>query len=207
MTAIQQSNIFNTGSNWLADTVIAIKNSENPSGIMGALQNSSDGSVSSFLSSAKSFANNLVTISTSNVTNSSSFYAQIASQAIQARQQKQLEQAMADLQRTQSMVQPENVLEDYIYYSNGSVLDTNNNILTLSDGSQIDSITGAKVIDPASIIQMANGAYLDTKNNILTMSDGTQIDTVTGLKLSDLEAIKNGTTTTDSSDTAETTES
>ena len=56
--------------------------------------------------------------------------------------------------------------------TDGSSLDTNNNILTMSDGTQIDTTTGAKFIDTSSIVQMANGAYLDTKNNILTMPDG-----------------------------------
>ena len=54
----------------------------------------------------------------------------------------------------------------------------------MPDGTQYDTTTGAKYVDPASIIQMGNGAYLNTKTNILTMSDGTQIDTVTGLKVS-----------------------
>ena len=56
----------------------------------------------------------------------------------------------------------------------------------MSDGTQFDTTTGAKYVDPSTIIQMANGAYLDTTKNILTMSDGTQIDMVTGLKVSQL---------------------
>jgi hypothetical protein len=56
--------------------------------------------------------------------------------------------------------------------------------MTRPDGTQYDTTTGAKYVDPTFIIQMANGAYLDTKNNILTLGDGTQIDTVTGLKVS-----------------------
>jgi hypothetical protein len=82
------------------------------------------------------------------------------------------------------MVQPTNVLDPTIFFADGSTLDTNSNILTRSDGTQIDTTTGAKVIDTSSMIQMANGAYLDTANNILTMPDGTEIDTVTGLKIS-----------------------
>jgi hypothetical protein len=54
----------------------------------------------------------------------------------------------------------------------------------MPDGAQYDATTGAKYVDPASIIQLANGAYLNTKSNILTLPDGTQIDTVTGLKIS-----------------------
>jgi hypothetical protein len=84
------------------------------------------------------------------------------------------------------MVQPENVLDPYIYFGNGSSLDTNNNILTMSDGTQIDSVTGVEIIDPTTRIDMGNGSYLNTKTNVLTLSDGTKIDTVTGLKLSDI---------------------
>ena len=82
------------------------------------------------------------------------------------------------------MVQPKNVLDPFIYFPDGSTIDTNSNIMTMPDGTQYDTTTGAKYVDPASIIQMANGAYLNTKTNILTMPDGTQIDTVTGLKVS-----------------------
>ena len=76
------------------------------------------------------------------------------------------------------------MLDPIIFFPDGSTIDTNSNILTMANGTQIDTTTGAKVVDTSSLIQMANGAYLDTKNNILTMPDGTQIDTVTGLKLS-----------------------
>ena len=88
------------------------------------------------------------------------------------------------LAATQQVIQPKNVLDPVIFFANGSSLDTNSNVMTMSDGTQIDTTTGAKVIDTSSIIQMANGAYLDTKNNILTMPDGSEIDTVTGLKIS-----------------------
>ena len=91
---------------------------------------------------------------------------------------------MKSLSAAQQMVQPKNKLDDFIYFSNGSYIDTANNRMTMPDGTQYDTTTGAKYVDPASIIQMANGAYLDTKNNILTQPDGTQIDTVTGLKVS-----------------------
>ena len=53
----------------------------------------------------------------------------------------------------------------------------------MSNGKQIDTVTGLEYHDPKSIISMANGAYLDTQNNILHMSDGTQVDTITGLKI------------------------
>ena len=74
-------------------------------------------------------------------------------------------------------------LDPVIYFNDGSSIDTTNNIMTMSNGTQIDTTTGLRYTDPASLISMANGAYLDTKNNILTMSDGTRIDTTTGLKI------------------------
>ncbi len=143
-----------------------------------------DGSVSSFLGASSTTANNFALISQNSVVNSSSLIAQMASQNLQKANARKLQDAFASLSATQQMVQPKNVLDPFIYFANGSTLDTNSNILTMSDGTQYDSTTGAKYVDPTSIIQMANGAYLDTKNNILTMTDGTRIDTVTGLKIS-----------------------
>jgi hypothetical protein len=172
-------------SNWLADTYTSIQNQKYAGGLLGMLQNSvSDGSIGSFLSSSTSTANAFALISQNNVTSASNLVAQIAAQNAQQQNQQKLQQAMDALNSSQQQVQPKNTLDPFIYFSDGSSLDTNNNILTMSDGTQIDTTTGAKVVDTSSLIQMANGAYLDTKNNILTLPDGTQIDTVTGLKVS-----------------------
>jgi hypothetical protein len=176
--------LASSGTDWIASTVTAIKNSASSAGILGALAGPNDGSVSSFLSQSSSFAGNFATIAQSNVSNSGSFYAQIAAANQQAAAQKKLQDAFNAMSASQQTVQPKNVLDPIIYLGDGVTLDTDNNILTLSNGDQIDSITGVKIIDPSTTIAMANGAYLDTKNNILTMSDGTQIDTVTGLKIS-----------------------
>lgn len=173
-------------SNWVADTMTSIKNSQNSAGILGALQDagSNDGSVSSFLGLSSSFANDFATISQSTVTKASSFYAQIASQNQQNQGAEVLQKTLDALSQSQHMVKAKNVLDPVIYFSDGTTIDTNANIMTRPDGTQYDTITGAKYVDPASIIQMANGSYLDTKNNILTMADGTQVDTVTGLTIS-----------------------
>ena len=202
MSSVSSASLLsNSGqSNWLADTMTAIKNSQSPGGVIGMLQNAGNGSVSSFLSATSAFANNMATIATSSVTNRSSFYAQLASQAMQKRQDEQMQKMIAELQRQQNTVKPKNVLDTYIYFDNGASLNTDTNVMTMADGTQIDAITGAKVIDPAFMIQMPNGAYLDTKNNILTMPDGTQYDTVTGLKITDLKALENAS----SSDSAST---
>jgi|SRR5690242_304821 hypothetical protein len=192
MTSVSSSNSYaslfaaSAMPNWLASTITAIQNQANQGGLLGMLANAgnNNGSISSFLSSSVSNANAFATIATSSVTNTSSLVAQIAAQNQQDQQAKQLEDAFTALQSSQQEIQPKNVLDPIIYFDDGSTIDTNANILTMQNGTQIDTTTGTKVIDPASLIQLANGAYLDTQNNILTMPDGTEIDTVTGLKIS-----------------------
>ena len=58
----------------------AIQNSANPAGILGALSNMGDGSLSSFFGQTTAAANNFATIAQTNVGNTSAFYAQLASQ-------------------------------------------------------------------------------------------------------------------------------
>ena len=172
-------------SNWIADTMTAIQTEASQGGLLGMLQNAGgDGSINSFLGQSTNIANNLATISQTSVTNAGSLVAQIASTQLQQSRAKKLQEALNQLSATQNMVLPKNTLDPFIYLSDGTTIDTNNNIMTRPDGTQYDTTTGAKYVDTASIVQMANGAYLNTKTNILTMPDGTQIDTVTGLKVS-----------------------
>jgi hypothetical protein len=181
------SQLFSTGSgsNWLADTITNIQNEANQGGLLGMLQNSGgDGSVSSFLGASSNTASNFALISQNSVVNISSLIAQEVAQNQQAASQKKLLDVANQLAATQQAVQPKNVLDPFIYLPDGSTIDTNNNIMTMANGTQYDTISGAKYVDPSSIIQIANGAYLDTKNNIMTEPDGTQIDTNTGLKIS-----------------------
>ena len=188
MTSISQATLFlsaDSANSWLGDALSSIQNQNNAGGLLGMLQNSGgDGSISSFLGSSATTASQFALISQNSVTNASSLVAQIASQNAQQTNAQQLQDAIDALSASKQMVQPTNVLDPTIFFADGSTLDTNSNILTMSNGTQIDTTTGAKVIDTSSLIQMANGAYLDTANNILTMPDGTQIDTVTGLKVS-----------------------
>ena len=149
------------------------------------LQNSGgDGSINSFLSQSASMASDLATISQTSVTNAGSLIAQIAATNQQQKNAQKLNDALNQLSETQQMVLPKNVLDPTIYFANGSTLDTTSNILTMPDGTQYDTTTGAKYVDPASIMQLGNGAYLNTQTNILTMADGTQINTVTGQTVS-----------------------
>jgi hypothetical protein len=180
------TSLFSTSgtSNWIADTVTAIQNQQNEGGLLGMLDSGGgDGSINSYLSQSANNANALATISQTSFTNSGSLFAQIAATNQQQANAKKLQDALDQMAAQQQVMQPKNTLDPFIYFQNGSSLDTTNNILTMPDGTQYDTTTGAKYIDPASIIQMGNGAYLNTKTNILTMSDGTQIDTVTGLKV------------------------
>jgi len=173
-----------TTAGWLNDALTSIANSQNEGGIIGLLQSGGDGSVDSFLGQSSTASNNFALISQNSVTNAGQFYAQIAAQNQQQQQQDQLQKAAEALQQQQSMVQPKSMLDPVLYLSDGTTIDTTNNLMTRPDGTQYDITTGARYTDPTDIIQMANGAYLNTQTNVLTMGDGTQIDTVTGLKVS-----------------------
>jgi hypothetical protein len=170
-------------TNWLADTITAIKNNQNQGGLLGMLQNAatSDGSINSFLGQSSNSANAFATISQTSLTNASSLVAQIAANNMQQANAKKLQDALNQLTAKQQEVQPKNTLDPVIYFADGSTIDTTSNILTETDGTQYDITTGLKYVDTSSIVQLGNGAYLNTKTNIMTLADGTQIDTVTGL--------------------------
>ncbi len=184
---ISYSSLFSTSatSNWIADTMTAILNQKNEGGLLGMLDHAGgDGSISSFLGQSSNAANAIATISQTNVTNAGSLFAQIASTNQQKAAAKKLQEAMDQLAALQKMVKPTNKLDPFIYFPDGTSIDTVNNIMTKPDGTQYDTTTGAKYVDPTSLVQMGNGAFLNTKTNIITMADGTQIDAVTGLKVS-----------------------
>jgi hypothetical protein len=188
MTAIAPTNIFNitsgTSANWIADVVVANQN-QTDTGLIGALSTAAKykpGSIGAFLNSTSS--TDLANIAQSSVTAATQFAIQQGDAVTQARSAAAAQQTLNDLSAASNTVQPTNVLDPIIYLGDGGTLDTNANILTLSNGTQIDATTGALYTDPASIVQLANGAYLDTQNNILTLGDGTRIDSTTGLTIS-----------------------
>ena len=173
------------GSDWIASTATAKKNALHSAGILGALENSGNGvTINSFLSSSAAFANNFATIAQSAVTGSGAIYAQIAGQNQKEAAAQKTQEALDALTAEQQKVKPGSKLDAFIYLGGGVTIDTTNNILTMSDGSQWDIITGAEVFDSAAIIQLGGGSYLNTETNILTLADGTKIDTVTGLQVS-----------------------
>jgi len=172
----------NPTASWLADTITAIQNDQNQGGLLGMLQDSGgDGSIDTFLGLSSGIATDLATIAQTSVTNAGSLVAQIAAANQQQAAAKKLQDALDQQQPT---VTPTNTLAPFIYLPDGTSIDTTNNIMTMPDGTQYDTTTGAKYVDPKSLIQMANGAYLNTTTNILTMPDGTEINTVTGLTVS-----------------------
>jgi hypothetical protein len=170
-----------TSTNWLKEAQQALAVAETPGGLLGALQDSRyPGTIKNFLAKSQNTAANLALIAQNGQTSSSSLIAQMADTAAQKRMAEKMAQA-AKFNAVQTNYTPPRELDPFIYFEDGSSIDTANNILTMANGIQIDTTTGLQVIDSSSIINMANGAYLDTKNNILTMADGTKIDTVTGL--------------------------
>jgi hypothetical protein len=175
-----------SSSNWIASTITAIQSEQNEGGLLGMLSNaaSNDGSINSFLSQSSDTANFLATISQTSITNAGSLAAQIAASNQQQAATQKLQDSLNQATAQQQMVQPKSMLDPVIYFPDGSTIDTVNNIMTMPDGTQYDTTTGAKYVDPASIQQLGNGAYLNTSTNIMTLADGTQIDTVTGLTVS-----------------------
>jgi hypothetical protein len=156
--------------------------------MMGALQTATagpDGSIKSFLATSQSNADAFASIAQSSVQAAGQFYAQLAAtEGQQAAEDRQAKEAALLNPPAQTNYTPPRQLDPVVYYDDGSSLDTTSNIMTLSNGSQVDITTGLPYIDPKSIIEMANGAYLDTTNNILHEADGTQVDATTGLKVS-----------------------
>jgi hypothetical protein len=170
-----------SAANWLADAWVAIQQEDG--GLVGALDaaGKSDGSIKSFLNNSSRAGDALALVAQNNSSAAANLAAQIAAQRIQDEMAAKLQDALSAGTVPEP---PKPLLDAFVYYDNGSWLDTTSNVLTRSDGTQVDITTGAEVIDPNTIITMANGAYLNTKTNILTLSDGTRIDTVTGLKVS-----------------------
>jgi hypothetical protein len=174
--------IFDSGS-WISTVWDAGKTATESTGMMGALGAASSkkypiGSVNAYLSNTSNNAAALASIAQTGITNVTALKMQAGDLAMQ----KRLQERFAEARKHNVPMIPAAPLGDStIYFENGSVLDTLNNVLTLSDGKKIDAITGADWVDPKSIVNLANGSYLNTATNILTMADGTRIDTVTGL--------------------------
>ncbi len=173
-----------TAPNWLREAQESLAAAEAPGGMMGALQDArySSGSIKTFLAKSQNTMYSLAQIAQNNQTSAGALAAQMSSAAAQKRYAEQVA-LMAKLNPLQSNFNPPKELDPVIYFEDGSSIDTGRNILTMSNGKQIDTTTGLEHHDPKDIISMANGAYLDTKNNVLTMADGTRIDTITGLTI------------------------
>ena len=173
-----------TAPNWLKEAQESLAASETPGGMMGALQDARFGSssIKTFLAKSQNTLYNLAQIAQSSQTSAGALAAQMSAAANQKLRDERIVLAQK-MNPQQTNYSPPAGLDPVIYFEDGGSLDTTSNILTMANGTQIDTTTGLQYHDPKSIISMANGAYLDTQNNILTMSDGTRIDTITGLKI------------------------
>jgi hypothetical protein len=184
--AISPINIASsTADNWLKEAQQSLAAAENPGGLLGALQNSKDntGSIKNYLAGSQRLAAGFALISFDSLESARLLTMQQASDANQKRSDERLQALLKQTQKQTNYTPPKG-LDSIVYFSDGSTLDTVNNIFTMSDGTQIDATTGNEYVDESALIRMANGAYLDTKNNVLVMADGTKIDTVTGLIIS-----------------------
>jgi hypothetical protein len=173
-----------TSSNWLKEAQDSLLASAAPGGMMGALQDARSGSssIKTFLAKSQNNMYNLAQISQNSQISAGALAAQMSAAANQKLRDERIALAQK-LNPQHTNYNPPAQLDPVIYFQNGGSLDTTSNILTMANGTQIDTVTGLQYYDPNSFISMANGAYLDTKNNVLTMSDGTKIDTITGLKI------------------------
>ncbi len=171
-----------TAPNWLKEAQESLAAAESEGGMMGTLQaaRSQPGTIKTFLANSQNNAAALALISQGNVEAARDLAFKAATEAYNKRVAERLQATQAHVQTNYT---PPKTLDPMIYFANGSTLDTVNNILTLSDGTQIDATTGQDYVDENALIRMANGAYLDTKNNVLVMADGTKIDTITGLTI------------------------
>jgi hypothetical protein len=172
-----------TAPNWLKEAQDSIAASASPGGLLGTLQDARyPSSIKNFLTKSQNAANNLSLISSSTAQSQNALTVQMANTAAQKLANERFALAQK-LNPQQTNFNPPAQLDPFIYFQDGTSIDTQNNIMTMANGTQIDTTTGLQVVDPKSIISMANGAYLNTSTNILTMADGTKIDTVTGLKV------------------------
>jgi hypothetical protein len=192
MTTVTPTIATINSPNWLAEAYNDIQLAANPDGMLGALQNSAkyDGSAASFVNNSSTNADAFAVIAQDN--NQTAFSATPPKVAASAYDQAQRAKLMANLSAPPPIT-PQPLLDPLIFFPDGSMFDTVNNIMTRADGTQIDTTTGAKIFDASSIINLPDGSYLNTKTNILTLPDGTQIDTITGLTVAQEEAAASGT--------------
>jgi hypothetical protein len=172
-----------TASNWLKEAQESIAASESPGGLMGMLQDARSGySLKTFIAKSQNNSYALAQIAQSGQQSAGQLAVQMSQAAAAKRYNEQVE-LQVKLNPVHQNYNAPRELDPVIYFDDGASIDTTNNIMTMANGTQIDTTTGLKYTAPGSIISMANGAYLDTMNNILTMPDGTKVDTITGLTI------------------------
>ena len=135
-----------TAPNWLKEAQESLVAAANPGGLLGTLQDARkvSGSIKSFLAKSQNQAANLALISSSTAQASVNLIGQMASAA----QEKRLADQFALQQKLNPKpvnYNPPTTLDPFLYFKDGSYLDTENNILTMSDGTKIDTVSGLKI--------------------------------------------------------------
>src|SRR5436305_7073029 len=128
-----------TAPNWLKEAQGALAAAEAPGGMMGALQDSRSGySIKTFLAKSQNNSYALAQISANTQTSSNQLTVQM-SQAAAKKHQGELAALAAKLNPVQTNFTPPKGLDPLIFFSDSSSLDTTSNIMTFSNGKQIDT--------------------------------------------------------------------
>ena len=141
-------------ANWFADAYTAMPNSKTSGGLWACSTTpAASGSLKSFVQSSTSAANTFALISQNTVSTPAASMPKLLRKGRTRPNRKKLQEALDAMSASKQMVQPENKLDPFIYFDDGSSIDTNNNILTTKDGKRIDITTGLEVIDTSSIMR------------------------------------------------------
>jgi hypothetical protein len=173
-----------TSPNWLKEAQESLAASENPSGLLGALHFAryKPGSLSTVLAKNQAAAANLALIVQGTSQSQLNVVFSKASAAMKKRMTEKLSMARRLNPHPVNFTPPKK-LDSLIHFANGSTIDTVRQIMTLSNGQQVDIRTGKEYVNEVDIIRLASGSYIDTANKIMVLSNGTKIDTVTGLSI------------------------
>ena len=133
-----------TSSNWLKEAQESLAAAQNPGGLLGTLQNAASGnpaSLRSFLARSQSTSNSLALIAQNTQSSAGALAAQMAHAAAQKRSAERLALAQK-LNPVQVNRTPPQGVDPVLYFEDGGSLDTKSNILTMANGTQIDTTTG-----------------------------------------------------------------
>ena len=136
-----------TAPNWLKEAQESLLLSANPGGLLGALQGaakSQPGSLKAFLANSQTTANGFALISSSTTQAAFNLALQMSDAAAEKRATDKLNALLAQNAQPTNYTPPHG-LDPVIYFDDGTTLDTVNNILTMADGTKINTITGLTI--------------------------------------------------------------